>query len=220
MGTVDKRVDIYKVHVESNVLDSFGMEQLLQCVNAEKPVLTYLPNPRISEPKQQQKRQRQRQNLLKNQKNHHIRRLIFSVEQATADKLPVHIILGAADIQRIKSIETPIQGLNPDTDPGAEFTMLGWVIAGKSTPSCAEPEKMFFMTSSKNEFVQMCSQEVLGLTDVENVHDSFHEDFIGQLQRLEDGTYCTRLPWELVLRERKYWQFLGTRQKTNFLSAS
>ena len=31
------------VHVESNVLDRFGMK--LQCVNAEKPVLTYLPNP-------------------------------------------------------------------------------------------------------------------------------------------------------------------------------
>ena len=51
------------------------------------------------------------------------------------------------------------------------------------------------MTSSKNEFAQMCSQEVLGLTDVENVHDSFNEDLIDQLQRLEDGTYCTRLPW-------------------------
>lgn len=36
---------------------------------------------------------------------------------------------------------------------------------------------------------------MLGLTDVENVHDSFHEDLIGQLQRLEDGTYYTRLPW-------------------------
>ena len=38
---------------------------------------------------------------------------------------------------------------------------------------------------------------MLGLTDVQNVHDSFHEDFIDQLQRLEDGTYCTRLPWKL-----------------------
>ena len=41
-GTVDKRVEVYNVHVESNVIDSFGIE--LQCVNAEKPVLTYLPN--------------------------------------------------------------------------------------------------------------------------------------------------------------------------------
>ena len=97
-GTVDKPVDIYMVCVESNVLDRFGMK--LQCVNAEKPVLTYLPNLRISELKQ---------------RNHRIRRLIFSEEQATADKLPVHMILGAVDIQRGKSIESPILGLNPDT---------------------------------------------------------------------------------------------------------
>ena len=53
---------------------------------------------------------------------------------------------------------------------------------------------MFFMTSRKNEFSQMCSQKVLGLTDVENVHDSFHEDRIDQPQRLDDGAYFARLP--------------------------
>ena len=55
---------------------------------------------------------------------------------------------------------------------------------------------MFFMNSRQNEFAQMCSQEVLGFRDLENVHDSLHEDFIDQLQPLEDGTYCTRLSWE------------------------
>ena len=42
-GTVDKGVDICTVHVESNVFDCFGMK--VQCVNAERPILTYLPNP-------------------------------------------------------------------------------------------------------------------------------------------------------------------------------
>ena len=55
---------------------------------------------------------------------------------------------------------------------------------------------MFFINSSQNEFAQMCSQEVLGLKDLENVYDIFHEHFIDQLQRLEDGTYCTTLPWK------------------------
>ena len=57
---------------------------------------------------------------------------------------------------------------------------------------------MFFMNNNQNEFAQMCSQEVLGLKDFESVHDSFHEDFIDQLQRLEEDTctYCTRLPWK------------------------
>ena len=83
--------------------------------------------------------------------------------------------------------------------------MLGWVIAGKSTPSCAEEEKMLFMDSSQNEFAQMCSHEVLGLKDFENVCDSFHEDFIDQLQRLEEDTctYCTRLPWKQVTDSRE-----------------
>lgn len=67
-------------------------------------------------------------------------------------------------------------------------------ITGKTTPSCAETEKMFFMTSWKNEFSQMCFQEVLGLTDVENVHDSFHDDCMDQAQQLEAGTYFTTLP--------------------------
>ena len=178
-GTVDKWVEIYNVHVESHVIDSFGIE--LQRVNAEKPILTYLPIPKISELKQQ---------------NHHIGRMVFSEEQPTSEKLQVHIILRAADIRQIKSTEPPVLGLNPHTDPGAEFTMLGWVIAGKSTPLSAEAEKMFFMNASQNEFAQMCSQEVIGLKDLKNVHDSFHEDFIDQLQRLEDGTYCTRLSWK------------------------
>ena len=171
--TVDKRVEIYKVHVESNVIDSFGIE--LQCVSAEKLVLTYLPNSKISELKEE---------------NDRIRRLVFSEEQATAKKLQVHIILGAADIQRIKSTEPPVLGLTRDTDPRAEFTMLGWVIAGKSTPLSAEAEKIFFMNSSQNEFAQMCSQKVLGLKNLENVRDSLDEDFIDLLHEtaLETGS--------------------------------
>ena len=60
---------------------------------------------------------------------------------------------------------------------------------------------MFFMNSSQNAIAQMCSQEVLGLKDFENVHDSFHEDFIDQVQRLEEDTctYCTSLPWKQEL---------------------
>ena len=68
-GTVDKQVEIFKVRIESNVVDDFGIE--LHCINAGKAVLTYLPNPRISELKQ---------------KNHRLRRLVFSKETVTAEK--------------------------------------------------------------------------------------------------------------------------------------
>ena len=170
--TVDTQVEIYKVRLESNVIDDFGIA--LHSINVEKPVLTNLPKPRISELKQ----------------NHRLRRLVISEETVTVDQLPVHIILGAAGIKRITST-----GSNPESDPGAKFTMLGWVIAGKSTLSNAEAENVFFLISSHDEFIEMCSQHMLGLTDVENIPSLFHEDFMNQLQRLAmgEGTYSTRL---------------------------
>ena len=151
-GTVNREVEIYKVNVESNVIEGFEIE--LHCINAEKPVLTHLPNPRIAELKKA---------------NHRIKRLNFSEEAMTDPNLPVYVILGAADIQRIKTTEPDILGKNPNTDPGAEFTMLGWTITGKSMLSGTETEKGFFLKSGQDEFKQMCSQEVLGLTDEPDV---------------------------------------------------
>ena len=60
------------------------------------------------------------------------------------DNLPVHVILGAADIQRIKTTEPAVLGVDSDIDPGAEYTMLGWMITGKLTPLSTETEKGFF----------------------------------------------------------------------------
>ena len=74
--------------------------------------------------------------------------------------------------------------------------MLGWIITGKSMLSGTETEKGFFLKSSQDEFKQMCSQEVLGLTDNSDEQGFLHEDFKNQLQRLDDGTYSTRLPWK------------------------
>ena len=79
--------------------------------------MTHLPNPRIADQKIKDPR---------------IKRLVFSEEIADQDRLPVHIIFGAADFQRIKTTERPVLGPNADTDPGVEFAMLGWVLAGKT----------------------------------------------------------------------------------------
>ena len=70
------------------------------------------------------------------------------------------------------------------------------MITGKLTPLSTETEKDFFLASSQGEFEQMCSQEVLGLTDKADVQQLFHEDLKDHLQRLDDGTYSTRLPWK------------------------
>ena len=110
--------------------------------------------------------------------------------------MPVHVILGAADIQRIKTTEPGVLGVDPDIDPGAEYTMLGWVITGKLTLLGTETKKGFFLNSSQGKFRQMCSQEVLGLTDKADMQQLFHEDFKDHLQHLDDGTYSTGLPWK------------------------
>ena len=55
--------------------------------------------------------------------------------------MPVHIILGAANYQSIRTTEPLILGANPDKDPGAEFTMLGWTIYGRQLAEAGGTEK-------------------------------------------------------------------------------
>ena len=173
-------MQIFKVTIQSNAVDGLRLD--LKCINGEKDMLTHLPNPRIK-------------GLKKKYNRFHC--LKFSDEDTEEDKLPIHIILGAADYQRIKTTEPPVLGPNPDVDPGAEFTMLGWTLTGKIVEVNTEAEKLFMTLSPKTEFEQMCSIEVLGLADVDGRLDKeFHEHFQEKLARLDDGTYSTRLPWK------------------------
>ena len=142
-GTVVKKVELYRVTVASKAVDGFTME--LKCINGEKDVLTYLANPSISELKK---------------KYWKLRRLHFSDETTTESTLPVHIILRAADYQRIKTAEPAVLGPDANKDPGAEFTMLGWTLSGMVTQENTQTEKTFFAKSAKDEFEQMCSMEV------------------------------------------------------------
>ena len=178
-GTITKQVEIYPVTITSNVVDGFTID--LKCINGEKDILTYLPNPRINDLKKKYNR---------------LRRLTFSDEENQQEKLPVHIILGAADYQRIKTTEPQVLGPDPNKDPGAEFTMLGWTLSGRAAHPSLQAEKTFFLKSTRDEFEQMCSLEVLGLKDTPDKQEEFHKDFMDKLQQLEDGTYITRLPWK------------------------
>ena len=113
-GTVSRRVEIYQVRVSSEVVDDFKLA--LSCISGEKEVLTLLPNSRIKALKKKYGR---------------FRCLNFSDENVKEDKLPNHIILGESDFQRIRTTEPLVLGPNPNSDPGAEFTMLGWTLTGK-----------------------------------------------------------------------------------------
>ena len=178
-GTVTKRVEIYRINVTSNAVEGFSLD--VDCINAEKPVLTHLPNPKITELKRKFQR---------------LKRIQFSDEDSSDQQLPVHIIFGAAEYQRIRSTEQPIVGVNPDTDPGAEFTMLGWMLFGRQILESSTAEKGFFVKSSQKDFEQLCNVDVLGLTDPPNNDSEFHEDFTQHLLKKEGGYYETRLPWK------------------------
>ena len=55
----------------------------------------------------------------------------FADENRTKDYLPVHVILRVADYQKIKTPEPIIFGKHPEIHSFAEFTKLGWTLAGK-----------------------------------------------------------------------------------------
>ena len=125
-GTVTRKVEIYSITIALTAVERFSFD--VRCINAEKPILTYLPNPKIKQLKKRYPR---------------LRRLQISDDGSNERQLPVHIILGAGDYQRIRSTEQPIVGKNPDTDPGVEFTMLGWMILGKQIIESSNVEKGF-----------------------------------------------------------------------------
>ena len=162
-------MQIYRVTIASEIYKDFEIE--VDCINAEKNILTHLSNPNIKELRRKYKR---------------FGCLKFSDEHTTEQELPVHIIMGVADYQRVKK------------DPGAEFTMLGWTLAGNNiSTDIQNTEKSFYMNSSKEEFERMCSIEVLGISDENNtIKGVNHEDFKDQLIQLQDKSYSTRLPWK------------------------
>ena len=171
-------MEIYNITLESITIPEFHIK--IECVNAEKEILTFLPNPMIKEVKA---------------KFAKLRRLKFSDDEGSDKLQPVHIILGAADYQRIKTTEPVVLGKCPDRDPVAELTMLGWTLAGKRLQLNSGIEKTFLLNTGREEFEQMCSLEVLGLSDT-NSELMFHQDFSDKLHQTNEGYYETRMPWK------------------------
>ena len=178
-GTMEKDVEIYNVKIESKAVEGFSLN--VKCINAEKDVLTYLPNPKVGKLKQGFAR---------------LRRLPFSEEETKGEMMPANIILGAADYQRIRTTGPPVLGNNPDKDPEAEFTKLGWTMYGQHAGSECQVEKQFFLQSTTDEFTKLCILDILGVTDAKSDNAEIHEDFLEQLTRNQDGHYETRLPWK------------------------
>ena len=88
--------------------------------------------------------------------------------------------------------------MDPNKDPGAEFTMLGWTVyGGQPVTESVTAEKQFLLTTDQEEFEKLRLLDVLGIKDTRATKNkNIHEDFLQQLNKTQGGFYETRLPWK------------------------
>jgi hypothetical protein len=98
--------------------------------------------------------------------------------------LPVHLILGASDMSRVKTSEPARVG--DDGMPVAEKTALGWTIMSPGQEM--NNSFLMFSKSSQEDYMHLCSLDVLGLEDrAEADQGSVYQEFKEQLTKREDG---------------------------------
>ena len=113
----------------------------------------------------------------------------------TKEALPLHLILGASEIARIKTDQVPSVG-SPG-EPVAELTRFGWTIMSPGK----EPDlsNLLVTQTSRVEYEDLCRLDVLGLQDpAVGDQEQAYGDFKEQLQRSPEGLYQTGLPWKGV----------------------
>ena len=160
LGDISKLVEIYEVELQSKSKD---FHMTIECINIERDVITQLPNPEIAKLKKQQPK---------------LKRIKFSEEDSKDKMLPVHILLGLSDYNRIRIQSAPVIGRYPDY-PVAEQTKMGWILSGGKTIGSAREFCHLTMTSQE-EFEKLCNIDVLGIKD-QPEPDFKHEDFKEQI---------------------------------------
>ena len=173
MTTTTQKLPVY--NVELNSTDGrFAID--IKVNKLDRPVLTTLKNPQIA--------------ILK-QKYPHLNGLKFDNEDDKAEH-PIHIILGAGDIARIKA-----SGLiaGKSGEPVAEKTLFGWTIMGHGM---SDSNLAYLSTnSSQDDYRKLYSLDVLGLEDTMDGDQSVvHQEFKEKLRRGDDGKYSCELPWK------------------------
>ena len=176
-GCVTRKVEIYTITLFSKEDSDFSMT--IECVNAEKDVLTYLPNPKIKKLKKRYP---------------HLQGLHFADEKDTRDQLPIHILLGTKEYPRIRTTTSPIIGPDQENDPGAEFTVFGWVLYGKTVVDTTFVDRNFMLNSAEQEFELLCSTDILGLSEP-SPREEYHSKFAETIEQTEEGFYETDLPF-------------------------
>ena len=170
-SVVKQRLPVYNIQVHSTDM-KYTLD--LKVSRLDRSAITTLANPRIKSLKIRYP---------------YLEGLQFDNEDDKPNH-PIHIILGAGDIARIKSTEL-IYGT--PGHPVAENALFGWTLIGQGEKSS---DINYFANTVHEDYRQLYSLDVLGLQDSEdgdqqNVYSEFKE----QLRRNEDGSYSTRLTW-------------------------
>ena len=153
-------VKTFNIH-ELEISDDNGTFTLeTEVTQVDRDVIMTIPNP-------------QYQDVLK--KYSHLKGVKI-IDEDTKKKLPVQIILGASDYSRIKTSTGTLIG-NPG-EPIAEYTRLGWTLM--SPGKVGEHESMMLTWSTIEDYLQLCTLDVLDLEDKPDgdqstVYDEFKE---------------------------------------------
>ena len=138
--TVNQKMPCYKVTLKS----TDGSQSLdFKVSKLDRTVLTTLTNPGIHGLKEA---------------HPHLKGIQFDNEDDRPSH-PIHFILGAGDIARIKTSDCRIGSM---TEPVAEKTTFGWTLMGQGEEDSSH---LYFTRTSQDNYKQLSSLDVLGLQD-------------------------------------------------------
>ena len=167
MCTTTKKIDVYKVTIES-LKGDFRMDT--HPIRVDKESLPSTINPRYS-------------NIIR--KYPHLKEVEMD-DKDQKEQLTIHLILGASDYAKIKTDSRPKVGKLGE--PVGEFTKLGWTLI--SAGAEIDTTVMFHAKSSLLDYEKICSLDVLGLEASEGISDgSVYSEFREQLKQTEYGYY-------------------------------
>ena len=143
MNSTTKDIEVFKVQIE-NVHRDVAYETEL--CKAERRELLKLPNPHHAD-------------LI--QRQHHLRGITID-DYNKKKELQVHVILGASDYSRIKTMTGP--RIRQPGEPVPEKTQLGWTIISPGRES-EGLSNMMLTRNSTCDHDQLCQLDVLGSED-------------------------------------------------------
>ena len=172
-----KKIKIYDVEI-SDLQEQFSLRA--EVSEIEKSTLLTVTNPNFQE-------------MCQNFK--HLKGVKMN-DTDLKNQLPVHLIIGASELAKIKTSVAPKIGKMGE--PVAELTKFGWTIISPGQDEM-DVNRLYLTHCSALDYEDLCKLDVLGLEERENITENFDpvfEKFKKQLTRSPEGWYETNLLWK------------------------